>query len=442
MSHFVVVVVGPDYESQLAPYHEFECTGQDDQYVQVIDRTDEARKEYATAKETRVQLADGTLRDLYEDGNYCEDLLRDPTPEELEFKNPLSDLGADAKRTALARSIRWNSDRSKVLALPSGAKEVRVQTRETFAQWAVEYFGGVVVPYGMEPNFEEDAKYGYVQLGLSMDENGDDVKVFDRTNPNKKWDWYQVGGRWTGFFRLKPNTIGVLGEESLLAKFDPEHTPVPAGRADIVRHGDVDWDGMRAEAEYDAGVKYDAFHAILAKHPAVTPWSEVLAKFAQEAGLAIGPDGRPVRSEDLDDDDETDDDEDVGDDAPETTNEAVAVASRPTKRNFVDLARQAYHAQPAVKELTSAENIRKFGFMLDIEDYTQQTREQFIELARARAVCPYAVVKDGQWYQRGEMGWFGISTDEKDDRVWALEVAKLFDSLPPETELTAVDCHI
>lgn len=34
MSHFTVLVIGPNYEEQLAPYHEFECTGCDDEYVQ------------------------------------------------------------------------------------------------------------------------------------------------------------------------------------------------------------------------------------------------------------------------------------------------------------------------------------------------------------------------------------------------------------------------
>jgi hypothetical protein len=32
MSHFTVMVIGNDVDEQLAPFHEFECTGQDDQY--------------------------------------------------------------------------------------------------------------------------------------------------------------------------------------------------------------------------------------------------------------------------------------------------------------------------------------------------------------------------------------------------------------------------
>ena len=38
MSHFTVMVVGDDVDYQLAPFHEFECTGVDDEFVQNIDK--------------------------------------------------------------------------------------------------------------------------------------------------------------------------------------------------------------------------------------------------------------------------------------------------------------------------------------------------------------------------------------------------------------------
>ena len=46
MSHFSVIVIGNDPEKQLAPYHEFECTGEDDEYVQTIDDTEKVREHY------------------------------------------------------------------------------------------------------------------------------------------------------------------------------------------------------------------------------------------------------------------------------------------------------------------------------------------------------------------------------------------------------------
>lgn len=42
MSHFAVLVVG-EVEHNLAPFHEFECTGTDNEFVQDVDQTEEAR---------------------------------------------------------------------------------------------------------------------------------------------------------------------------------------------------------------------------------------------------------------------------------------------------------------------------------------------------------------------------------------------------------------
>src|SRR5688572_18466469 len=102
MSHFTVLVIGPDHEQQLGAFHEFECTGEDDEHVVDVDITDEARREYAEASVTKIKLADGTIRELFgEDGNWAPDLLRDPTPEELAKKNEFLSTDGD--------KIRWNN---------------------------------------------------------------------------------------------------------------------------------------------------------------------------------------------------------------------------------------------------------------------------------------------------------------------------------------------
>ena len=46
MSHFSVLVTGEDVAGQLQPYHEFESTGIDDEYVRNVDITKELEKEY------------------------------------------------------------------------------------------------------------------------------------------------------------------------------------------------------------------------------------------------------------------------------------------------------------------------------------------------------------------------------------------------------------
>ena len=60
-------------------------------------------------------------------------------------------------------------------------------------------------------------------------------------NPDSKWDWYSLGGRWIGSFKLKVNAEGILGSPGLMTK-------VPSSGVDQAKKGDIDWEGMRAEA--------------------------------------------------------------------------------------------------------------------------------------------------------------------------------------------------
>lgn len=57
----------------------------------------------------------------------------------------------------------------------------------------------------------------------------------------------------------------------------------------------------------------------------------------------------------------------------------------------------------------------------------------------------YAVLTpDGTWYEKGEMGWFGISSETEDESFnWDIHFKERFiDTADPEWILTIVDCHI
>lgn len=57
--------------------------------------------------------------------------------------------------------------------------------------------------------------------------------------------------------------------------------------------------------------------------------------------------------------------------------------------------------------------------------------------------APYAVVKDSKWLGRGNMGWWGISTnDAPEEEEWAAKVRELIESLPDNTLISFYDCHI
>ena len=56
--------------------------------------------------------------------------------------------------------------------------------------------------YGSIDLTDEDALFKLVkrQYGRELNENGDLISTY---NPNSKWDWYSVGGRWAGQLRMK-----------------------------------------------------------------------------------------------------------------------------------------------------------------------------------------------------------------------------------------------
>lgn len=114
MSHFAVLVIGENPEEQLAPYHEFESTGNDDKYVQDVDMTEE------------VQL--------------------------------------DADKSSLENAL---------------------------SDYDLQY-----VTVDDEKNIDKEGEHKY---RYAVVRDGKLVKAVKRTNPNKKWDWYQLGGRFGGF---------------------------------------------------------------------------------------------------------------------------------------------------------------------------------------------------------------------------------------------------
>jgi hypothetical protein len=49
-------------------------------------------------------------------------------------------------------------------------------------------------------------------------------------------------------------------------------------------------------------------------------------------------------------------------------------------------------------------------------------------------------VVDGEWIERAKMGWWGMTTDEKDN--WDETFHDILSKLPEDSEVTLVDFHI
>ena len=332
MSHFTVLVIGPDYQKQLAPYHEYECTGVDDEYVIDVDITDEVVEQFAKPQKVIV-LADGRVFDRYDEQFYT------------------AEASDDLRRRLSEKEFR----------LPEGAIE-----QEMTADEAREH--GI----------------GYATMAACADEHfgasGRDGRFYRHTNPQARWDWYTMGGRWTGSLKLKPGKRGIIGSPGLMTERAAD------GYADQALKGDIDFEQMRN----DVAVKARALWKLCREITAGLSW-------------------------------------DSWDD------------TRTRYAGNVQLAREEYWAQPAI-ELLKASDRDVFRFQID--DALALDEDIYVQRQRDGACVQFAFVRDSQWNERGKMGWWASVHGEVSPAQWNKMFNDMLDALPDDTLLTVVDCHI
>jgi len=231
----------------------------------------------------------------------------------------------------------------------------------------------------------------YTEKGEDWNNNSwekhDDVWVEVTTyNPKSKWDWYQLGGRWIGFLKLKEGATGEQGECGMMTE------PAKEGYVDATTKGNIDIAGMRKEAADNAAEYYDKVYEVIKDTPQHTSWSEFIKK---------------VEAEEF---------------------------------NF-DIARNQYHDQPRIKALNTPEVREIVGYFVDADDFNV-TKEEYVQQASNRALSTFAILKDGEWYEKGKMGWWAMVTNEMEQKEWDEQVTKMFDELPDDTLISIYDCHI
>jgi hypothetical protein len=183
--------------------------------------------------------------------------------------------------------------------------------------------------------------------GESLDSEGNALTTY---NPNSKWDWYSIGGRWTGALILKDDAEGRLGVSGVFDN-QPEHD------ADISTIGDVDWVAMNK----------------LAKEKSAKEWDNLFKPYDNHDFCLYNKD-------------------------------------------YVEKQKKIHLEIYGTKE----EYVRRRGFW-----------------------TTYALVTEDEWIAPGEMGWFGLSTDETIDReAYDNKFVSYLKSLPKNTAITVVDCHI
>jgi len=90
------------------------------------------------------------------------------------------------------------------------------------------------------------------------------------------------------------------------------------------------------------------------------------------------------------------------------------------------------------------EGITSWG---DLVYYKNETLEGYLQRIGLTEQDKYPIgtfaLLDGDgWSGSGDMGWFGVSTNNKDEDEWAKMVESFIDKQPDDTLLVSVDCHI
>lgn len=295
---------------------------------------------------------------------------------------------------------------------------------------------------------------------------------YSRYNPKSRWDWWQLGGRWNGYFQIRTDvqiggmplpewrkalndrkaSIAAMDEDrkegSLdVATFDPDaHEAIlgtsgtfgnPAdenflGRADLARKKHIDFAAMKAQAGLSAEQAYDKFEAATEGLPMAERWADVMKRVLFDHN--IDPDHDP--------DPEVDLPEGLGAAMSKDEKQAWRDECIEYYRAVMNIARAEFHNQPWVKALSEA-NLNPF--MADTHDYWhvfEGGRTSYVQAAIDGAVATFAVLKDGTWYERGKMGWFGFVGNEKEPDTWRQQFTQLIDSLDDDDWLAVVDVHI
>jgi hypothetical protein len=60
----------------------------------------------------------------------------------------------------------------------------------------------------------------------------------------------------------------------------------------------------------------------------------------------------------------------------------------------------------------------------------------------AKTAVPFAILKGGQWHERGNMGWWGVVSNEKERLEWESEYRSLLADVSENALVSVYDCHI
>jgi hypothetical protein len=231
-------------------------------------------------------------------------------------------------------------------------------------------------------------KYGDGEEQMLVDESGRAYSMSTR-NPDAKWDYWRIGGRWGGRFPYRQeHAADIIRPER---GWDSPEVIMPM-RCDGGPKRALDLDALREEKAVQARKEWQGYRDLVAGTPDAIPWAEFRAMLDTLPGYTI------------------------------------------------DRAREEYHSQPRVQAIKKSDfryhddPVAEFAIPVDL----------YAEKARAQAIPGFAMLTlDGRWMAPGRMGWFAATDATDSTRIGYLEAANAYiGQLPDDAWLIAVDCHI
>lgn len=383
MSHFTVLVIGKDWEKQLEPFWELDLSEDEainDKRAVFVDTSDSYKQEYENGSTEKVEMPDGRLLFPWDD----------------EFRIP-GKFGIGTHTHKVPENLKTRNVPHK-------------EAYPTFENFVEKWYGR---------DIRKNGKYGYYM------------------NPNAKWDWYLMGGRWTGFFKLKNNKL-VIDNSDYISELSEKYN-VPKEKLieleEVLRENPSKVYDLRIPDSYS--IQKDLEERIKLKYENATVGSPGLMTKLPELGWVDQAIKKDIDFETMKNDEVSKHEKEY-----DKFHEVLKGRELPMLDNL--FIKNNSDRQKTITEYNDHEvikDLRKNHFHYDYEGFIKP-KEDYLEEIRNSAITTCAVIKDGKWYERGEMGWWGISTNEKDEDDWNKEFNELINSLPDDTLLTLVDCHI
>lgn len=230
-------------------------------------------------------------------------------------------------------------------------------------------------------------------------------------NPNSKWDWHTLGGRWQGFFKLKKDINCIysdISSEEIL---------------DLIQLYRFNFES------YEKQIKnYPAYIDTFIEDQSEDFFTDSALKKDIDFEFKINK--NRIKAE------------------KEYNVFKKYFSNIKNHRNFSEYSRterELYLNQDSVNLLnklrkTAAEEEINILYRINLDELFNISEEKYIKKAEDTAFQTFAVLKDGKWYEKGKIGYFACVSGENEN--WDEIFLELFNSTGENELLSLYDCHI